>query len=314
MAIQATGSQPQYIPQQNSQSNQHSKVEKSNSDNERTALQKHVDFFDRDGDTQITVPETYQGLRALGLDATRSLPAAVVINLGLGKKTEGSTFVVNSNSIHLGKHPSDTDIYDDNGKFSQAKFDELYEKYDTNQDGNMSKEEFVEFRARNKEDGASAIASKLEFDLLVELGGTHTTVDGEATQVFSKERLKEFYDGSLFPSIEAERTNQSGPNKLRSAFQGLMGGMSAGAMAGFSAMSLAKLPNNAIMVGTGVGVASGLAASVLTDNQVDSTVLGAVTGAVTGGLAFGKLFGAGKVGIAAGLLVGAAGGFIAHNR
>ena len=32
---------------------------------ERTALQKHADFFDGNGNNVVTVPETYDGLRRL---------------------------------------------------------------------------------------------------------------------------------------------------------------------------------------------------------------------------------------------------------
>ena len=39
---------------------------------ERTALQKHADFFDGNGNNVVTVPETYDGLRRLGIDPVRS--------------------------------------------------------------------------------------------------------------------------------------------------------------------------------------------------------------------------------------------------
>ena len=38
----------------------------------RTALQKHVDFFDSDRDGRITIEETYAGLRRLGVGVLRS--------------------------------------------------------------------------------------------------------------------------------------------------------------------------------------------------------------------------------------------------
>jgi len=38
----------------------------------RTALQKHVDFFDTNHDGKVTLSDTYQGLRRLGLGAARS--------------------------------------------------------------------------------------------------------------------------------------------------------------------------------------------------------------------------------------------------
>ena len=49
----------------------------------RTALQKHVDFFDTNHDGKITLFETYAGLRRLGFGAVRSAAFAGVINLSL---------------------------------------------------------------------------------------------------------------------------------------------------------------------------------------------------------------------------------------
>ena len=41
---------------------------------EMTPLQKHVSFFDYNGDGYITVLEDYRGLRALGIDPASSMP------------------------------------------------------------------------------------------------------------------------------------------------------------------------------------------------------------------------------------------------
>ena len=55
--------------------------------NKLTALQKHVMFFDQDGDGKITVGETFDGLRELGFGYTRSSAFAFAINAGLGVAT-----------------------------------------------------------------------------------------------------------------------------------------------------------------------------------------------------------------------------------
>ena len=83
---------------------------------ERTALQKHADFFDGNGNNIVTVPETYDGLRRLGIDPVRSSAFAVAINLGLGRSTGAAWYEpynVYLDAIEKGKHSSDTDIYDD---------------------------------------------------------------------------------------------------------------------------------------------------------------------------------------------------------
>ena len=89
---------------------------------------------------------------------------------------------------------NDTDVFDEKGNFSAPKFEELFKKYDLDSDGALSKEEFLNFRNRNKESTAGAIGSKGEFDLLVKVAGESKN----ETKVISKERMLDFYNGSLF--------------------------------------------------------------------------------------------------------------------
>lgn len=172
---------------------------KSSTKEAKTPLQKHVAFFDQNNDGVIHVSETYKGLRDLHLSKPLSALGAVFINAGLGSKTgeKFSDLTVNVKNIAGAKHDSDTDVFDEKGNFSAPKFEELFKKYDLDNDGALSKEEFLNFRNRNKESTAGAIGSKGEFDLLV-------TVAGEAkneTKVISKERMLDFYNGSLFYKI-----------------------------------------------------------------------------------------------------------------
>src|SRR5688572_13723203 len=56
---------------------------------EMSALQKHVSFFDYDGDGFITLLEDYRGLRALGIDPVSASAFAFAIQTGLGTSTMG---------------------------------------------------------------------------------------------------------------------------------------------------------------------------------------------------------------------------------
>ena len=174
---------------------------------ERTALQKHVGFFDRNSNGQITLGETYDGLRALGFGRIRSSAFAFAINAGLGRATGASWWsplTVNVDKIELGKHDSDTDVYDTNGRFNQEKFEAVFTKFDNNQDGALSEDEFVTFFARNRESTVGSFASKAEFGLLMEIAGEEAIVDGRRVNTLSQERLAEFYDGSLFYKVAGE--------------------------------------------------------------------------------------------------------------
>jgi peroxygenase len=58
-----------------------------------TALQKHVQFFDADGDGRVTWSETYRGFRSLGFNFVASVFAACVINFSMAFATSDSWFV-----------------------------------------------------------------------------------------------------------------------------------------------------------------------------------------------------------------------------
>jgi peroxygenase len=172
---------------------------------EDSPLKKHVDFFDRNHDGITTLSESYQGLRALGAGRVLSGAGALFINLGLGSKT-GEPFYklqINNSNIHLAKHDSDSDIYDQQGQFVPEKFEEMFAKHDTNHDGAFNKPEIDAMIKINKETTAGQIASKAEFGLLLSLGGQ---VSDSGEKVLTRQRMQELYDGTLFYTIEKEKS------------------------------------------------------------------------------------------------------------
>jgi peroxygenase len=167
----------------------------------RTALQKHVDFFDSDRDGKITLLETYQGLRRLGLGAARSALFGGVINAALGSSTSGApSLTVDANHIDLGKHASDSGIYDEQGRFVQRSFDRLFALYDEDGDGALDREELSRFFERSRTDLLGHLGSMAEFGLLLTLAGE----DRKGRKVLTRHRLELFYDGSLFYQLADE--------------------------------------------------------------------------------------------------------------
>ncbi|MHB8797776.1 MAG: caleosin family protein [Thermoanaerobaculia bacterium] len=167
----------------------------------RTPLQKHVDFFDTDRDGKITLLETYQGLRRLGLGALRSALFGGVINAALGSPTSGApSLTVDTNHIEAGKHGSDTGVFDESGFFVKERFDRMLARYDGDGDGALDSEELARLFEGNRTDFVGHLGSMAEFRLLLTLAGE----DRNGRKVLTRRRLEEFYDGSLFHQLADE--------------------------------------------------------------------------------------------------------------
>lgn len=167
----------------------------------RTALQRHVDFFDSNGDGRITLADTYSGFRRLGIGVTRSAVFGLLINAVLGPMTsKRPTFTVNTSRIHASIHRSDTGVYDAAGRFSKTRFEELFTRHDVDGDGALDEAELAGMFARNRTDLAGHLVSRTEFGLLLELAGE--VRDGR--RLLTRERLHDFYDGSLFYKLSRE--------------------------------------------------------------------------------------------------------------
>lgn len=179
----------------------------------RTALQKHVDFFDTNHDGKITLLDTYRGCRRLGYDPVRSFAFAGVINAALGTSTSGfPSLTIDTRRIHAGKHGSDTGVYDKQGRFSAARFKRLFERHDLDRDGALSRGELSRLLTRNRTDLMGHLGSKAEFTLLFDLAGE---MKG-GRKLLTRERLLDFYNGTLFYELADEieaRTKYKTPRR-----------------------------------------------------------------------------------------------------
>ena len=170
---------------------------------EMTALQKHVSFFDFDGDGYITVTEDYRGLRALGIDPVSASFFAFAINAALGTPTMGyPSLTISLWDIDDGIHGSDTGIYDSQGRFVPQQFEALFDDWD--QDGSDGLD-LGELAARTIDDADlgdffGLTGSVAEFGLLFAVAAE----DGE----LSRDTMRGFYDGTLFYDLAEERAGE----------------------------------------------------------------------------------------------------------
>nr|CAB3467695.1 unnamed protein product [Digitaria exilis] len=99
-----------------------------------TALEKHVEFFDRDKDGIITASEIFEGYVAIGCDTEFARTTAASISANVGPITSPVDAPLPHSSIyieyvHRAMHGSDTGAYDAQGRFVPEKFEEIFTKH-----------------------------------------------------------------------------------------------------------------------------------------------------------------------------------------
>ncbi|CAL0314921.1 unnamed protein product [Lupinus luteus] len=170
---------------------------------DQTVLQKHVTFFDRNHDGLIYPWETFQGFRAIGCGFLLSTVAAVFINGGLSRKTRPGKFSIlfpiEVQSIHLGKHGSDSGVYDTEGRFVPSKFEEIFSKHAKKHPNALTSDELMGMLKANRvpKDYIGWVASYVEWKILYVLAKDNNGL-------LQKETLHAVYDGSLFEKMEKE--------------------------------------------------------------------------------------------------------------
>ena len=92
-----------------------------------TVLERHVSYFDTDGDGEITMTQTFRGLRQLGVGVVLSSLFTLLINAFLGYLSHGKPSLrVSVRDIARGKHPYDTGTFDARGQLNEANFEALF--------------------------------------------------------------------------------------------------------------------------------------------------------------------------------------------
>jgi len=165
---------------------------------QQTALQKHVGFFDLNGNGTVSVSETAEGLQSLGIGTAKSWLGGLFVNLVIGTMTRGyPSTSIDLNNIQKGKHEGDTGAFNADGQFDRDKFNDFFKKFDKDGDGNLNRQEIENFVNRNPKSFIGKLFVQLELPVLLKLAGEDVTLNGETTRVLSREKLEKFYDGSL---------------------------------------------------------------------------------------------------------------------
>ena len=171
----------------------------------RTALQKQVDFFDANQNGEITLGETYRGMRSIGVGRGKAVAVSLITNGAFGYASGSPWYkplTVQTESIHLAKHGGDTDVYNQDGLFDAERFEGIFD-FDTDGDQAISQSELeAMLESRKDGDAFGARASAAGFGLLMDIAGQ----DQGGERVLTRETLTEFYQGTLFYRLSG-RTN-----------------------------------------------------------------------------------------------------------
>ncbi|GAA5899612.1 hypothetical protein JCM6882_001163 [Rhodosporidiobolus microsporus] len=167
-------------------------------------LKQHVAFFDKDGDNILWPLDTWRGFRAMGYSFFWCCFAMSVIHFffswfsapGFLPDPFFRIFLKNG---HRTKHGSDTGVYDPEGRFIPAKFEEIFSKFDKDGKGGLTFKEGLQMIHANRQacDPIGWAAEGFEW------GSTWLLIwpqDGVA----DKESIRCVYDGSLFFVVAAE--------------------------------------------------------------------------------------------------------------
>jgi len=180
-----------------------------------TTLQRHVSFFDDNGDRGVDLVECARGLRALGLAVGVAEAAALAIVAPLSLQTRGSLLAMNVDvdKVQKGKHDGDTGILDKRGRFVASRFEKVFgarSTVDCNGDRAFTATELTRMINANRESFAGFVAATAEWRLLLALGADTVAVEGGKTvPALSVARMKSFYDGTLFYRLAKEHAQDA---------------------------------------------------------------------------------------------------------
>ncbi|XP_062216351.1 peroxygenase-like [Phragmites australis] len=170
-----------------------------------SVLQQHVSFFDRNGDGIVYPWETFKGLRAIGCGYPASFVFSFLINLVMSYPTQPgwipSPFLsVHVKNIHKGKHGSDSETYDTEGRFDPSKFDAIFSKYGLTHPNALTKDELTSMLKgnRNMYDFLGWIAATGEWMLLY-------SVAKDKDGLLQQETIRGAFDGSLFERLQHDK-------------------------------------------------------------------------------------------------------------
>lgn len=166
------------------------------------ALQKHVRYFDENGDGKIYPGEMYRKARELGMSSGRAALFTALTEVTRGTPTSGKPWVVDLNNIEKSRFDGSSGVVDAQGDITGARVNEFFSTTDTNHDGKLQESELM---ARVDKDNPSSwwaqTKNKAGWSAVVRMAGK---VDASGERSVTKSQVDDLYSGDLFFKLAAE--------------------------------------------------------------------------------------------------------------
>jgi peroxygenase len=189
---------------------------KSANHRERSALERHAAFFDRDGDGLITPAETFASLRELGVGAALGAVLTSLIHAALGPITQRRlTLGIRVDAVARGKRRRSSGVFGPDGRFAPISFERL--RAAPAGDDALTLRELRALIASNpasrSQNPLEAFFSWAETRTLFCLAAdARRREGGRDVPALSRKRLRSFYEGHLFYALARRRRLSRGRN------------------------------------------------------------------------------------------------------
>jgi len=170
-----------------------------------SALQRHILFWDQDGDNIIWPHDVYNGFRDIGFSIPFSITSLLIpVFFSYPTRLAHSYipdpfFRIYVSSIQKAKHGSDTGVYDLKGNLRPTMFDEIFEEFDSEDKGSLGAGSLLKMLGRNR---VAADPAGWTFAAM-EWGTTWLLLQKDGR--VQKNDLVACYDGSLFWRLRDEK-------------------------------------------------------------------------------------------------------------
>jgi peroxygenase len=170
-------------------------------------LELHAGFFDRNHDGKVELDETLEGLEKLGMGYVERHKFAYLLHTVVFFKNGGDSAISVAGIAKTGRHEGDSGIFNKDGAYDAAAFERFFDRFDADRSGALNAAEVeAAIAANKKERGAKGSgAAAFELPVLIRIAGDRAdTVKGASVKAISKERLRKFYQGTLFYELTGE--------------------------------------------------------------------------------------------------------------